>query len=138
MNKISLLVIEDHEVYSMVLLNLLSKDETLQIVAAVPTAEEALEKLGQVKVDLVLVDIGLPRIDGISFVNIIHEQYPDLTCVMLSGYLSAGHVQRSLEAGARGYLLKDDYSGILKGIRRVIDGDIYVSKELGELDVRGL
>ena len=132
MDKISLLIVEDHEIYSHVLLELLRKDENLEVVAVVATAEEGLEKLSHSKFDLALVDIGLPRIDGITLVKLMREQYPDLTCIMISGYLSASHVQRALEAGAHGYLLKDNYAGILEGIWRVMNGETYVSKELGE------
>jgi len=51
--------------------------------------------------------------------------------VMLSGHMSAHYARRSLEAGARGYLLKDRTDRILEGIQHVLDGGIYVSEELG-------
>lgn len=130
MSKISLLVIEDHEGYSSVLLDLLSKDENIQIASAVRTAEDGLEKLGEIDVDLVLVDLGLPKMDGITFVELAHDQYPNLPCVMISAHLSSESAQRSLQAGARGYLLKDNYSSILEGIWCVINGGTYLSKAL--------
>jgi DNA-binding NarL/FixJ family response regulator len=65
----------------------------------------------------------------------IHKQYPDLLIVMLSGYLSAVYVKKALQAGARGYLLKDNYAGIIDGLKRVINGEIYVSKEIGDVDL---
>ena len=135
MNKISLLVVEDHERYLEALLDLLSRDQELQVGGVARTAEEGLEKLGEDTADLVLVDIGLPRMDGITFVKHIHTQYPDLLCVMLSGYLSPVYIKKSLQAGARGYLLKDNHAGILEGIHRVIKGELYVSKEVGEIDL---
>ena len=63
-------------------------------------------------------------------VKIVHEEFPDLPCVMLSGHLSAQYAQRALEAGARGYLIKDNPIGILSGIQRVLKGEIYLSEEL--------
>lgn len=134
MSKISLLVVEDHEKYRNALLDLLSRDGEFQIVGVARTAEEGFEKLGEWSVDLVLVDIGLPRMDGISFVKRIHNQYPDLLCVMISGYVSPVYIKKSLQAGARGYLLKDNHTTIVEGIKSVIRGEIYVSKELGEVD----
>ena len=134
MNKISLLVVEDHEKYRNALLDLLSRDGEFQIAGVARTAEEGFEKLGEWSVDLVLVDIGLPRMDGISFVKRIHNQYPDLLCVMISGYVSPVYIKKSLQAGARGYLLKDNYTDIVEGIKSVIRGEIYVSKELDEVD----
>jgi DNA-binding NarL/FixJ family response regulator len=49
---------------------------------------------------------------------------------MLSGHLTPKYVKHSLEAGAYGYVLKDDVNGILEGIRRVLDGEIYLSAAL--------
>jgi two-component system response regulator DesR len=135
MNKISLLVVEDHERYLEALLDLLSRDQGLQVAGVARTAEEGLEKLGESSLDLVLVDIGLPRMDGITLVKRIHTQHPDLLCVMLSGYLAPVYIKKSLQAGARGYLLKDNHAGILEGIHRVIQGEIYLSKEVGEIDL---
>ena len=82
------------------------------------------------EVDLVLVDVSLSRRSGISLVLVLHEKYPDLPCVMLSGHLSALYARRSLEAGARGYLVKDHTLEILEGIRHVLDGEIYVAQDL--------
>lgn len=133
-NKTILLIVEDHEMYRNVLLNVLSRDQKFHIAGIARTAEEGLEKLKEFNVDLVLVDVGLPGMDGIDFVKLVHDQYPDLRCAMLSGYHSAVYVQRSLQAGARGYLLKDNPAGILEGIQKVLNGETYVSKELGEVN----
>src|SRR5574341_1042202 len=127
MNKSSILLVEDHEAFANALLNILNKEENLNIVAVVGTAEDALEKLAELKIDLVLVDVSLPRVNGINLVSAIHKIYPDLPCVMLSGHLSAEYVRRALEAGARGYMIKDNPAGILAGIQRVFNGGIYVS-----------
>jgi DNA-binding NarL/FixJ family response regulator len=60
----------------------------------------------------------------------IHEQVPNILCLMLSGHLTPFYVKRSLEAGARGYVLKDDIPGVLEGVERVLAGEIYVSSAL--------
>lgn len=133
MNKSSILLVDDHPAFADALLSILHRDESINAVAVAETAEQALEKLAESKFDLVLVDVSLPRVNGISLVSTIHEQYPDLPCVMLSGYLSPEYVRRSLDAGARGYMIKDNPQGILTGIQHVFEGGIYVSKELGEV-----
>jgi DNA-binding NarL/FixJ family response regulator len=127
--------VEDHERYQNALLDMLSRQAEFQIAGVAGTAEEGFEILQESSVDLALVDIGLPRMDGISFVKRIHKQYPDLLIVMLSGYLSAVYVKKALQAGARGYLLKDNYAGIIDGLKRVINGEIYVSTEIGDVDL---
>jgi len=129
----SILIVEDHETFAKALLRILNENESLNVVAVVETAEKALEQLPKLDVDLVLVDVSLPKMSGISLVAALHERYPELPCVMLSGHLSAQYARRALEAGARGYLLKDNPVGILTGIQHIVKGEIYVSEELGEV-----
>ena len=133
MSTSSILLVEDHQAYASTLMSVLNKEENPHIVAVVDTIEKAMEKLAELQIDLVLVDISLPRVNGIDLMAEIRKQYPDLRCVMLSGHLSPEYVRRALDAGARGYLLKDDLAGILAGIQQVFKGGIYVSKELGDL-----
>jgi DNA-binding NarL/FixJ family response regulator len=129
----SILLVEDHEAFANALLNILNKNGNMNVVAVVDTAEKALEQLPGLHVDMVLVDVSLPKMSGINLVAALREKYPDLPCVMLSGHLSSQYARRALEAGARGYLLKDNPAGILVGIEHIVKGEIYVSEELGEV-----
>jgi DNA-binding NarL/FixJ family response regulator len=126
----SILVIEDHAVFGKALVRLLTEKANVKVVGVLQSAEEALEKLPSLNVDLVLIDVSLPVMNGIQLANEIHKQYPDLLCLMLSGHLTPFYVQRSLEAGARGYVLKDDIPGVLEGVERVLEGEIYISDAL--------
>ncbi len=126
----SIFLVEDHAIFAQSLLRVLRERGHLDVVAVAGSAEEALETIPGFRIDLVLVDVSLPKQSGISLVLVLHEKYPALPCVMLSGHLSPHYVRSSLEAGARGYLVKDHADGILFGIRRVLDGEIYVSEEL--------
>jgi DNA-binding NarL/FixJ family response regulator len=81
-------------------------------------------------VDLVLVDVSLPTMNGIQLVSKIRELFPEMLCLMLSGHLTPFYVQRAMEAGARGYVLKDDIPGVLEGVERVLSGEIYISEAL--------
>jgi DNA-binding NarL/FixJ family response regulator len=126
----SILVIEDHVVFGKALVRLLTEKANVEVVDVVRSAEEALEKLPSLNVDLVLIDVSLPTINGIQLVGMIHRQFPNMLCLMLSGHLTPFYVKRSLEAGARGYVLKDDIAGVLEGVERVLEGEIYVSSAL--------
>jgi DNA-binding NarL/FixJ family response regulator len=138
MNASSILLVEDHAGFAQALTSMLSQHDNLEVVAVAGSAEEALEQLPAMKVDLVLVDYSLPNMSGLNFVEGLHEKYPDLRCAMISGHLSLEHARRALESGARGYLLKDNPEGILKGIRHILKGDIYVSEELRNLGATDL
>lgn len=133
MTTASILLVEDHAGFAKALLQMLSKNPNLQIVSVADSAEVALEYLRQSKVDLVLIDYSLPDTSGINLVQVLQQEYPDLPCAMLSGHLSTQYARRALEAGARGYLIKDDPLGILSGLPRILKGEIYVSEELRNL-----
>ena len=131
MNTISILLVEDHEVFAKALLRVLGGNQDLNVVAVVQSAEKALEQLPDLKVDLVLADVSLPNMNGINLVGELRQKFPHLRCAVLSGHLSPDYVQRALHAGAHGYLVKDNPAGILEGIQRIMNGEVYVSKEVG-------
>lgn len=124
----SILLVEDHPIFAQALLRVLRERGQLVIVGIAESAEEALQKIPDLEVDLVLVDVSLPLRSGISLVIALHAKYPELPCVMLSGHVSQYYARSSLAAGARGYLVKDRADEILEGIQRVLQGEIYVSE----------
>jgi DNA-binding NarL/FixJ family response regulator len=133
MSTSSILLVEDHAGFAKALLQMLSQNPSLQIVSVADNAETAIEYLRESRVDLVLVDYSLPDMSGVTLLEALQEQHPDLPCAMISGHLSLQHARRALEAGARGYMIKDNPLGILAGIPRILKGEIYVSEELRNL-----
>jgi DNA-binding NarL/FixJ family response regulator len=133
MSTATILLVEDHAGFATALLQMLSQNPNLHIVSVAESGEAALEYLRQSRVDLVLIDYSLPDMSGIKLVQILQQDYPDLACAMLSGHLSTQYARRALEAGARGYLIKDNPLGILSGLPRILKGEIYVSDELRNL-----
>ena|SRR5260221_8706928 len=127
---LSILLVEDHLIFAGVVVRLLNKMEDMKVTGIANTAESALQKLTAQAFDLVLVDVSLPQMNGINLVNLIYNQYPNLPCLMLSGHAHTHYVNRAIAVGARGYILKDSSSGIIEGIRHVVNGEIYVSPEL--------
>ena len=126
----SILLVEDHMLFAIAIQRLLTKQTDLEIVNIVQSGEEALKKLPELKVDLVLVDVSLPAMSGIDLVQQICIEFPHIRCLMLSGHVTQKYVKRSLAVGASGYILKDDVNGILEGIRRVLNGETYLSEAL--------
>ena len=126
----SVLVIEDHADFGKALVRLLSEKANVDVVDVIRSGEEALERLPNLQVDLLLIDVSLPKMNGIKLVGLIQERFPGLLCLMLSGHLTPVYGRRALEAGARGYVLKDDLAGVLEGVDQVLKGEIYVSEVL--------
>jgi DNA-binding NarL/FixJ family response regulator len=141
MNSHSIFLVEDHAGFANALKNMLSQNETLEIVAVAETAEEALEQLRGLAVDLVLIDFSLPDMTGLNLLERLHHENPDLRCAILSGHLLPQHARRALDVGGRGYLIKDNPVEILEGIQCMLRGEFYVSEELrntGSSDLPGL
>jgi DNA-binding NarL/FixJ family response regulator len=126
----SIFLVEDHAIFAQALLRVLRQRGNLDVVAVAESAEDALKQIPDLQVDLVLIDVSLPKESGISLVLVLHQKYPDLPCVMLSGHLSPFYARHSIKAGARGYLIKDHADEILEGIQQVLEGKIYVSEEV--------
>jgi DNA-binding NarL/FixJ family response regulator len=114
------------------LVSVLHKKGKFKVADVAESAEDALERLANLQVDLALVDVVLPHTSGIELVTRIRKRYPSLPCLMISGRRSGQYVKRSLAAGARGYVLKDDIQEVIHGIQRVLEGNVYVSKHLEE------
>jgi DNA-binding NarL/FixJ family response regulator len=102
------------------------------VAEVVKTAEDAMERLPNLQVDLALVDVVLPHTSGIELVSMIQKKYPHLPCLMISGRNASHYVKRALAAGARGYVLKDDIHEVVRGIQHVLEGGIYLSEQISE------
>ena len=125
-----LLLVEDHPIFAEVLLTKLQQQEDLEVVMVVDTAEKALQVIPELSLDLILIDISLPTMNGIDLVGLLHQIYPAIPCLMISGHKSSFYLNRCLAVGARGYVIKDNAKGILEGIDRVMKGEIYICKEM--------
>lgn len=125
----AILIVEDHKVLGQTLARVL-RVRNFEVPFVAETAKAALEHLSELHIDLVLADVSLPDTTGIELVALIHERYPDLPCLMISGHTAMQYVSRAIDAGARGYVVKEDIGGIVEGIQIVLEGGTYLSKQL--------
>jgi DNA-binding NarL/FixJ family response regulator len=127
MTKHTIVIIEDHAVFGHALRSLLSTKAELNIVGVFQSAEEALEELPKLNAELALIDVSLPGMTGLELLGEMQSKFPKLNCLMLSGHITSTYVKRALDSGARGYILKDDVTGIVEGIQEVLKGEVYLS-----------
>ena len=126
----NLLLVEDHPIFAEALLLVLAQRVDLKVIKVVDTAEKALQLLPDLSLDLLLADVSLPQMNGIDLVARLSVLYPHMPCLLISGHMSSLYVKRGLDAGARGYAIKDSAAGIIEGIYQILRGEIYISKEL--------
>jgi DNA-binding NarL/FixJ family response regulator len=126
----SILLVEDHPLLVRSIEKLLAARSEVSRFEAVGSAEEALVRLPSLRVDLALVDISLPGMSGLDLIARMAESRPEVPCLALSGHREATYVRRALEAGARGYVNKEQATSLPEAIRRVMAGEMYLSDDL--------
>lgn len=123
-------IVEDHAVMCEMLADAIARMPELQLVGMSTTAEAALDELARTEVDLVLVDVSLPRMSGVDLVRTLKQSMPTLPCLMISGHVEVGYAEQALDAGACGYVLKGRPDDLEAGIRAAIVGKRYLSEPL--------
>ena len=129
---VKIYIVEDHPVMREMLREFFAglTDPEADVCGEASTGEAALERLADVEADLVFVDVSLPGMSGIEFVEAAQARRPGLPCVMFSGHGEAAYARRALAAGARGYILKGDPYEVAGAIRQVLAGEVYLSERL--------
>ena len=125
------LVVDDHTVVRHGLDLLFGDLEDLEIVGQVTNGEEALEAVERLEPEVVLMDVRLPGIDGVSAVKRIHQAPPNVQIVMFSAYGDKRLLSDAIAAGARGYVMKGSPpEDLLRAIRTVAEGKAFVDPSL--------
>jgi DNA-binding NarL/FixJ family response regulator len=128
------LVVDDHTVVKQGLDLLLGDIEDLELVGTVQTGEEALEAVERLQPQVVLMDVRLPGIDGVSAVKRIQAVAPSVQFVMFSAYGDKRLLSDALAAGARGYVMKGSPpEDLVRAIRTVAQGKAFVDPSLSPM-----
>lgn len=121
------LIAEDHAVIADGMKHLLAAHD-FEVIAAVRDGAEAVRLAGELKPDLILLDIVMPQLNGVDAARAIIENNPEARIIMLSMYSDSERVYQALQAGARGYVLKRDLTDDLcEAMRLVASGGRYLS-----------
>jgi len=130
---ISILIVDDHAIVGGGLKQFLGNVGGFEIAGEARSGLEALEKIEALAWDLVLLDVGLPDMNGIEVLKHIKRDRPGLPVLVFSMYAEDDYAMAALEAGAIGYLPKDSApEEILSAIRRASSGERYLSPALAE------
>ena len=124
------LVIDDHTLFREGLESLL-KARGIEVVAAVGDGRQGIELANELKPDIVLLDVRMPALDGISVLRIIQESQPEYPVTLLTTSTEERDLLDALRAGARGYLLKDmEPDQLVQSLREIVNGQTVVSPNL--------
>ncbi|MBL8058000.1 MAG: response regulator transcription factor [Anaerolineales bacterium] len=130
---IRILLIDDHAVMRDGLRALLEADSELRVVGDAADGREGVRQAQALRPDVAIVDIAMPGLNGVEAARQIGESCPETRVIMLSMYSAAEYVYRALQAGARGYLLKESAGpSVVEAVRAVYSGRRYLSPALSE------
>ena len=128
---IRVLVVEDFEPWRNFVCSTLQSEPGLQVIGEVSDGSEAVQKAEELKPDLVLLDIGLPTLNGIEAAKRIHQIVPEARILFLTQNNDLDVLRTAMTNGARGYILKMDAEGeLIRAIVAVMRGEKFVSKRL--------
>ncbi len=123
-----IVIADDHAIMRDGLSAMLDNEGELDVVATASDGREAIEAVDREDPDLLLIDLSMPRTDGARAISIIKRRHPDVRIVVLTFHKEDAHIHSALQAGADGYVLKDDGRGeLLTAIRHVAAGRSYLS-----------
>jgi DNA-binding NarL/FixJ family response regulator len=133
MEKIRVLIVDDHPIFRDGMRQLLESVPGFQVVGEGSSGEDAVRLTGEVSPDVILMDIGMPTMNGIEATRAVLNVRPSVRVLVLTMYEEPDSVFAALRAGARGYLLKDAESDdIVRAVRAVASGDAIFGPAVAE------
>lgn len=131
MSSIRVMITDDHLIVREGLRLILETDESIDIVGEASDGAECLRLIPEFKPDVILMDLQMPRMDGITAIGRLRSEYPEIAIVILTTFNEDDLMIRGLQAGARGYLLKDtSRENLLDTIQAAAKGETLLKPEI--------
>lgn len=128
-----ILLVEDHPLIRVGLRFLFDKSEDFTVIAEAVDGEEAVELAERLRPDVIVMDLRMPGLDGIQATRAIRKKWADAKIVMLTLYNSEDEILGALQAGVKGYCLKDThFDRLVAGIQCVLAGDMWLDSGVAE------
>ena len=118
-------LIDDHAALRRALARFVDDEPDLEVCGEASSAAEALAALETLTPDLLLVDVAMPETNGIEFVRTLQKERPELKCLMVSAHGQQEYKDAAIQAGAHGYVTKEDPLDVLEAIQAVLRGETY-------------
>lgn len=134
MQKIRIGIVDDHQVVINGLTTMLSNFDHLSVVYTASESTAVLQQLETVSVDLLMMDIQMPGIDGIELTRQIRKHFPAIKVLAFSSFENSHYVKNAMRNGALGYLLKNaGHQTILEAITKLMEGEMYIDRKVEKI-----
>jgi two-component system NarL family response regulator len=121
--KIRVLCVDDHPLVRKGIASILAKKKDIQLVGEASSGREAVEAFRSLRPDVTLMDLRMPGLDGIATTKLIIGEHPEARIIVLTSYDTDHEIYSALDAGVRGYILKEMvHSEVVRAIRTVYSG----------------
>ena len=133
-----IVIAEDHTILREGLRAILSSNSEFEIVGEAQDGREAIRCAENLRPDLVLMDLSMPRTNGLEAIKEIKKQSPEAKVIALTVHKTEEYILEALRSGAEGYCLKDaGHKELLAAVRRVLDGKTYLSPDVSQKVLQG-
>ncbi len=130
---IKIIIADDHEILANGIASMLSKNSEFEICGTATNGREVMNMLKVKKVDLVILDMNMPELNGIETTIELKDKYPEVKVLILSMFDREGYIQNALDVGVDGYVLKNvNEREIDSAIYRIMAGKTYFSQDVME------
>jgi len=131
MRKSRLFIVDDHQLFRNGLKFILNERDDMEVAGEASNGKEFLDLLGFVNPDVVLMDIGMPVMNGIEATRLALEKHPNLKILVLSMFSESEYYNSMIDMGVKGFVLKNaDNDELYQAIRKVLAGGTHFSQEL--------
>ncbi|MDA8084800.1 MAG: response regulator transcription factor [Nitrospiraceae bacterium] len=131
--KITVFLVDDHAVLRDGLRLLLEANPEITVVGEADNGREAIERIGQLRPEIIIMDLAMPQMNGIEATRALAKTQPSAKVIILSMHSTTEHIVSALDAGAQGYLLKESVGAeVLDAVAAVRRGLFYWSKKIPE------
>lgn len=130
-----IILADDHKIFRAGLKSLLDKESGFKIVGQAQDGEDLLSVVRTVKCDLIVLDLSMPKLDGIGALKILSKKYPHLKILILTMLKDNEHFKQAMSGGASGYMLKEDaFDQLVRALKTLMQNWQYVSPSMTVLD----
>lgn len=129
---IQVLIADDHAIFRQGLATIISRDPDMKIVAQAEDGQQAIDLFREHQPDVTLMDLRMPKVDGVEAIGAIRAESKSARIIVLTTYDGDEDIYRGLQAGAKGYLLKEtEPDELLNAIRTIYGGQQYIPPDVG-------
>ena len=134
MNRIKVLIADDHTIVRIGLKALFAEEAVIEVVGEAKNGAEAVKVAIETRPDVVIMDLQMPKKDGVEATRELAEKLPSAAVAILTTYGTSDGIAHALQVGARGAMLKTaDHARLVSAIRRIAAGEEYVSPDIRKL-----